>query len=68
MKSPCKHGSVLPWGLRCDRNYLSIRLKGPTLFKGCGYHTPENEKLAVLLLYKLRTVRRMDKTADMIRM
>lgn len=55
-KQKCPHGSALPRGLICDRNYLIIRLKtnkGP-YNRGCGAHTKEMEAIARIELGRIR--------------
>lgn len=57
MKTSCKHGSILPRGLKCDRGYLRIRIKEdghwlPAI--GCGPHTPKMEQIARLKLDDIR--------------
>lgn len=60
-KQSCKHGSLLPRGLKCDRGFLIIRLKTPEgpYNKGCGPHTPAMEKIAKLALEDIRIKQRL---------
>jgi len=62
IKETCPHGSILPRGLKCVRGaYLIIRLKteeGP-FNKGCGLHTPQNERIARIALDDIRLKQRL---------
>ncbi len=63
-RKPCTHGAILPKGLVCDRGYLSIRLfnkKQALPRKSVGKHTPQNQKLAVVLLNRLNEKRILNK-------
>lgn len=57
MRKLCPHGVLLPRGLKCDRGYLSLRLKQDGRWmpqRGLGPHTPSYEKAARLVLEDLR--------------
>ena len=58
-RKPCNHGAILPRGLKCERGYIFIRVfpkdsAGRPYLKGCGPHTKENQKIAKILLDKIR--------------
>jgi integrase len=57
MRKECPHGVLLPRGLKCDRGYLSLRLKQDGRWipqRGLGPHTPTYEKAARLILDDIR--------------
>jgi hypothetical protein len=56
MRKPCSHGLLLPKGLLCNRGYLFVRIfpDKKAVLKGCGLHTKENQKTAILLLNDYR--------------